>query len=243
MNLFQGTVKIESIDTVAKTTKKFRFSVENFASLDEKTKGSGKLPFIAGQFISLQFTKRAWRAYSIASHPNKNLIELIIRIVPNGVGSTILDKAIVNDTFPFKGPFGHFFLSENPKANLIFLGTGTGIAPLRSMILEELKQKNPRTMKLFYGGRQADDIAYLDEVKMWHPEKVKVRLGLSQESKPSEIYDYAEHCRITKFLEENDFDKNSEFYICGNGAMVKSSQEILHEKGVAAERIFMERFN
>lgn len=243
MNLFQGTVKIESIDTVARATKKFLFSVPDFVSLDGKIKGQGTLPFEAGQFISLQFTERAWRAYSIASHPDEDLIELVIRIVPEGVGSTILDKAKVGDTFPFKGPFGHFLLSKNPKANLVFLGTGTGIAPLRSMILEELKQEKPRAMKLLYGGRNADDITYLDEVKTWHPNKVKVRLGLSQDPEAKKFYDCAEHCRITKFLEEDDFDKNSEFYICGNGYMVKSAQEILHKKGVEKERIFMERFN
>ena len=245
MNIFQGTVTLKSIELVATDTKKFLFQVNEFTSLDGKTKGSGKLDFKAGQFISLKFNETAWRAYSIASAPSEDLIELIVRIVPGGVGSMVLDAAKVEDTFDFKAPFGHFLLSENSEANLIFLGTGTGIAPFKSMILTENAKASPRKMKLFYGGRNLEDLAYLDEISTWSPEYlVSVRLGLSQSPNASDLNPQAQHCRITKFLEvDEDFDENSEFYICGNGSMVKSVQEILAQKNVDPKRIFMERFN
>ncbi len=244
MNLFQGILTITSIETVARETKKFKFSVKRYAKLD----GSGEvqdkpLPFLAGQFVSLQFTEKAWRAYSIASSPKETLIELVVRIVPGGIGSTILDAAKVGDEFNFKGPFGHFILSKNTKNNLIFLGTGTGIAPLRSMIIEENQKKDPRPMKLLYGGRDPHDIAYLDEIDTWS-EKLNIKLGFSRTKDFGEYQKYAENCRITKFIEDRDcFDENSEFYICGNGNMVKSVVEILEQKKIEKNRIFMERFN
>ncbi len=243
MNLFQGTLKIQSIETIARETKKILFSVEDYKTLDGKSSFKDTpLPFEAGQFISLQFTEKAWRAYSIASTPTEDLIELIIRIVPNGLGSTVIDKSVVGDEFVFKGPFGHFLLSKNKDANLIFLGTGTGIAPLRSMILMEKENLN-RPMKLLYGGRDTDDIAYLDEMNTW-ANNLDIKLGLSRTTDFGDFDDIAENCRVTKFLEENDsFDDNSEFYICGNGNMVKSVVELLKEKNVPKERIFMERFN
>ncbi len=243
MNLYQGTLKIESIEIVAKETKKFLFSVKNYKSLDLKSSFEDTpLPFSAGQFISLQFTEKAWRAYSIASTPTEDLIELIIRIVPNGLGSTIIDKSVVGDEFVFKGPFGHFVLSENKESNLIFLGTGTGIAPLRSMILIE-KTKLNRPMKLLYGGRDSEDIAYLDEMNTW-ADDLDIQLGLSRTTDFGDYADIAQNCRITEFLEQDAaFDTKSEFYICGNGNMVKSVVEILKEKGIEKDKIFMERFN
>lgn len=243
MRIFQGVVKIESIETVARETKKFLFSVKNYSTLDgSESYKNTPLPFSAGQFISLQFTEKAWRAYSIASAPTEDLIELVIRIVPGGLGSGMIDKAVVGDEYNFKAPFGHFVLSENNDANLIFLGTGTGIAPLRSMILmEDIGLKRP--MKLLYGGRDAEDITYLDEMTTW-TDDLKIQLGLSRTEDFGGYDKFAQNCRITEFLEqEGCFDTNSEFYICGNGAMVKSVQAILEEKNIHKERIFMERFN
>ena len=244
MNLFQGLLKIESIKTVARDTKQFRFAVSEYADLSgENLQKNKPLPFQAGQFVSLQFTEKAWRAYSIASTEKEPLIELVIRIIPEGVGSMILDKAKVGDTFNFKGPFGHFVLSENSQANLIFLGTGTGIAPLRAMIIEESRKESPRPMTCLYGGRNPDDIAYLEEMENW-ADNLNIKLGFSRTTDFGSYQKHAQNCRITAFLEApKAFDKNSEFYICGNGNMVKSVLEVLAKKGVEKERIFMERFN
>ena len=184
MNIIEGTLQLESIETVARDTKKFRFSVLQQA-----------LNFTAGQFVSLQFNETSWRAYSIASSPEESELELVVRIISGGVGSTALDKAQIGDRFNFKGPFGHFVLSDTPQARLIFCGTGTGIAPLRSMILTEKK----RNMLLFYGGRNREDIAYLDEVETWS-ENLEIKLGLSREDNPENLGAYAKNVRITKYL-------------------------------------------
>jgi len=227
MNIIQGTFQLESIKKVARDTKKFRFSVLQ-KSLD----------FKAGQFVSIQFNATSWRAYSIASTPEENQIELIVRIISGGVGSTALDQAKIGDRFNFKGPFGHFILSENPEARLVFCGTGTGIAPLRSMILTEKK----RDMMLLYGGRNREDIAYLEEVGNWS-KNLEIKLGLSREEDPEKLGKYAKNCRIIKYLEDLELLPYDEFYICGNGDMVKSVQALLAERGVEKTQIFSERFN
>jgi len=227
MHILQGTLQLESVDLVARDTKKFRFSVLQQA-----------LDFKAGQFVSLQFNETSWRAYSIASTPEEALIELVVRIIPGGVGSTALDQAKSGDRFNFKGPFGHFVLSQNSDARLIFCGTGTGIAPLRSMIMTE----KSRDMILLYGGRNRDDIAYLDELETWS-ENLEIKLGLSREEDPKKLGPHAQNCRITKYLEDLDITPQDEFYICGNGDMVKGVQALLAERGVAPPQIFSERFN
>ncbi len=238
MNIFQGTLRTESIETVARDTKKFRFSVVQSAPL---TGGEEKFEYQAGHFLSLKFTDTAWRAYSIASHPDEKFIEFVVRYVPNGTASDIFWKTSVGDTFPFKGPFGELQLSNNEEAHLVFCATGTGIAPFRSMILEEVKKKHPRKMTLLYGGRNREDISYLEEIPQWS-ETLEVKLGLSREEK-NDIPLPWERCRITAFLEQEEWGPDAEFYICGSGSMVKSVNELLATKDVEKGRIFMERFN
>ena len=232
--IFEHTLTIDSIKTVATDTKLFLFKhPDNFV-------------FQAGQFLSIQFTETAARAYSIASTPDDEYLELIIRIIPNGFGSGILDKSLPGDTFKVKGPFGMFVLSKNKEAPLIFCGTGTGIAPLRSMIQTESKKQNPRPMTLLYGGRNAADLAYLDEITSWSP-SLKIYLGLSQDPEKKipqnpALEKQAIHGRITQFLKEQNFEENAEFYLCGNSAMVLGTQEFLKEKNIDPKNIFMERF-
>jgi ferredoxin-NADP reductase len=238
MNIFQGTLRVESIETVARDTKKFRFSVTNAQTL---VPSDEKFEYKPGQFLSLKFSDTAWRAYSMASNPSDELIEFVVRYVPNGTASDVFWKTKVGDTFEFKGPFGELCLSETEDAHLVFCATGTGIAPFRSMILEEVKKKSPRKMTLLYGGRNAEDISYLDEMSNWS-DQLEVKLGLSREESTNINLPW-KPCRITTFLEEENWGENAEFYICGSGSMVKSVNELLEAKNIEKEKIFMERFN
>ncbi len=238
MNIFQGTLRVESIETVARDTKKFRFSIMDAETL---VPSDEKFEYQPGQFLSLKFTDTAWRAYSMASNPDEEFIEFVIKHVEGGTASDVFWKTNIGNTFEFKGPFGELQLSENDDAHLVFCATGTGIAPFRSMILEEVKKESPRKMTLLYGGRNAKDISYLDEMSDWS-DHLEIKLGLSREES-TDIDLPWKPCRITTFLEEEKWKNNAEFYICGSGSMVKSVNELLEAKNVEKERIFMERFN
>ena len=231
---FETTVL--NIETVATDTKKLQL-----------TKPSG-FNFKAGQFLLIKFAKNLMRAYSIASSPKDSFLELIIRIIPEGKGSSIIDKTKIGDKFIISGGMGHFLLSENKNVELYFLATGTGIAPFRSMILTESLQKNPRKMHLFYGGRWKEDLPYLEEISEW-TKNLEVKIGLSRDLKAHEVYipnlpqAKIDNCRITKFIEDENFAENSEFYICGNKGMVEGTRDLLFTKGISKERIFFEKFN
>ncbi len=242
MKIYEGILQVNSVEIVARDTKKIKFDVKKCSSLDNQDQNLNYLPFISGQFVSLKFSEKSWRAYSIASSSENNLIELLIRIVPNGFGSQSLDKAIIGDEFVFKGGFGDFVLSENKETSLVFCGTGTGIAPLRSMILAESREEKSRSMTLFYGGRNKEDLAYLEEIESW-AKKLKIKLGFSREKDLKKLGKYGENCRIVKFLEGRSFSNKTEFYICGNGNMVKSVNEILLKLGIEKKNISQERFN
>lgn len=247
MKILQGTLKLTSKSSVATDTIKMRFAVGNLMDLTGQP-SLNSFDFLPGQFVSLQFGEKSWRAYSIASLPTQDTLELIVRLVEGGVASESFRAAKIGDTYKFKGPFGHFVLSQNPEAELIFCATGTGIAPFRGMIQHEAAQKKPRKMTLLYGGRDTQDLAYLEEIADW-AHGLSIKLALSRQegniALPIGVEDQFtwEKCRITKFLKEEDFPPNTEVYICGNGDMVVDTQNILLEKGLPKDHLFMERFN
>jgi ferredoxin-NADP reductase len=231
----EGISEIIDIRIVAENTKRIIFS---------RPVG---FVFKTGQFLMIKFNKKLMRAYSIASSPEEKNIELIIRIIPEGKGSTIIDAAKVGDKFTISGGIGHFTLSDNDNAELIFCVTGTGIAPIKSMIKTENKRKIPRKMTLLYGGRKEDDLAYLDEISSWDKD-LEVKIGLSNEENADKIVlpnlkAEISYSRITKFLEEETFSNFAEFYICGCKGMVEGTKKLLLEKGIDKEKIFFERFN
>lgn len=242
--ILTGNLILIDKTNAATDTIKLQFKYDDLTTLTGET-FHGALNFEPGQFISLGFTKTAWRAYSIASIPSEKHLELMVRIVEGGVGSEALAAANLEDKIPFKGPFGNFGLSSHPDAHLVFCATGTGIAPFRSMIKAEQSQTNPRPMTLLYGGKNADDLAYLDEVNQW-ADNLSVKLGLSRDPDvkiPAGLKCEAHKCRITQLLENLEVSDAHEFYLCGNGAMVKSVQALLAAKAINKDRIFMERFN
>lgn len=231
----EGTSKIIDIKVVAKDTKKIIFS---------RPKG---FVFKTGQFLMIKFDKKLMRAYSIASPPEEENIELIIRIIPGGKGTTIIDKASIGDKFTVAGGMGHFTLSENKNAELYFCVTGTGIAPIKSMIKSENKSENPRKMTLLYGGRDQGDLAYLDEISSWNPD-LSVKIGFSTQEDIKKIIipnldAEISHSRITKFINAENFSDLAEFYICGCQGMVEGTKELLIKKGINKDKIFFERFN
>lgn len=228
MNITEGELVLEAVEIVARDTKRFRFTrPEDFE-------------FVAGQFVSMEFGKKAWRAYSIASSPEENFLEFIVRILPGGLASGVFDAAKPGETFFFRGPFGQFVRSERKNTELVFCATGTGIAPIRSMILAERAEKNPRPMTLLYGGREPGDLAYLEELTAM--ENVNVQLGFSRTKNFDDWKKWGRNCRITQFLEESEWTKNAEFYVCGNGDMVTQTVQLL-KKRCPHNAVFHERFS
>jgi ferredoxin-NADP reductase len=112
-----GTLTLTHKETVARDTVILRFSSDT------------ELNFKPGQFVSMEFGPKAWRAYSIASHPDEAELELCVRLVEGGVASEIFRTADIGAEFNFKGPFGHFILSENADATLNFLCDWNGDCP------------------------------------------------------------------------------------------------------------------
>ena len=236
---YQGVLHLRERVNAAHDTDIFRFDVSDLTLNNTK---AGHFDFIPGQFISLEVAPQVWRAYSIASIPSDDKVELLIRFISGGRASEILRNIPEGSSFRFRGGFGDFVLPETPDTKLTFCATGTGIAPFRSLIRAEALSPSPRPMKLLYGAQTLSDMAYLGEIASWAPH-LQVLLGVSRQSELGGAPFEARNCRITKFLLGETFTPQTEFYICGNGDMVRTVQDLLLDMGVKKEHVHKERFN
>lgn len=133
-----------------------RIRVEPEAALDHRP----------GQYVGLRYAD-ATRVYSIASSPTRRAVELCVRRVPGGHLSPVLcEDLAAGDSVTLRGPHGDFVLREPTDTDLAFLATGTGIAPLKSMVDslfetgEDTIQGDPRDVWVFLGAAWRDDLPY-----------------------------------------------------------------------------------
>jgi len=207
--------------------------------------------FLPGQYLIIVFekegeTKRKY--YSISSaKKNKSKLEFIVKILDQGLGSQYLMGLNEGDYVLFQGPAGLFVLKENEKEK-IFIATGTGIAPMISMIKSHLGEVNNK-IKLVWGLRNKDDIYYLELLQdmALKYENFSFEIYLSREERVDNTKNNIFHGRVNigidKLLEDQNIDKsNLEFYISGDKNIVDSIRTYLIEKQILPENIKLEKF-
>ncbi|MBL7806541.1 MAG: ferredoxin--NADP reductase [Saprospiraceae bacterium] len=152
---------VRKIEPIAPNVRRFLVEVPELQSFG----------FQAGQFVTFDLPigdKRLqrWRSYSIANAPDgNNSLELCIVRSESGTGSRFLFEEIKEGSaLKFKGPDGGFVLPEILDKDLVFICTGTGVAPFRSMIHDIQKSgKAHRNIHLIFGARTETDILYREE--------------------------------------------------------------------------------
>ncbi|MBX3328917.1 MAG: hypothetical protein KF722_00835 [Nitrospira sp.] len=203
------------------------------------------ISFKAGQFISFDISKEGYpypvtRPYSIASPSSiSDRVLLLFNLVPGGPGSTYLFSLREGDPVRFKGPTGSFTLREDPTKRMLFVATGTGIAPFRSMILSQLERDGTQPLILFWGVRSERDLYYQDEFKDLadrYPQFSFV-MTLSQPG-PEWI---GVRGRVSSLVQERVASvQDLAVYLCGNGNMIKDVTASIQRKGLCP--IYREKY-
>ena len=210
-----------------------------------RLEGPKPLEFKAGQFIMADLTKpgggKHMRSYSVASPPHqKDPVELIIKYVDNGVASEFFWNSLKEgDSFSSRGPFGAFVMKEPLPGEVMFVATGTGVAPLRSMIhhLYHTGEGQKRKIWLFLGIRYETEILYDDEWKELAAKHNFVYIPtISRPKNWSGEVGYVQEKVKNKF----DGSRETSVYSCGGDAMVKALKAVLEEKGFKKEQLHYE---
>ena len=209
---------------------------------DVIVKADQPLQYIPGQFVSIKVADRKVNPYSIASIPEPNHFRLIIDNKPGGAGSQFFTYLKIGDTIQFLGPLGRFTLKPTEAAEYIFLATGSGIAPLRTMIEHLLQQeKTTKPVKLYFGLRHPQDIFWQNTLKQLvdqHPNfTYKITL-----SRPDDQWQ-GQTGYITDHLKADFSDtSNAVIYICGGKEMIEQASKLAQSLGTPKAQIHYERF-
>jgi len=201
------------------------------------------LAFLPGQSIALTIPdgvsgQSSLRYYSLASLPNSSSqLVLLFNAGDHGKGATFLLKHSVGEELPFSGPFGSFHLHDDPERDLLFIGTGTGIAPLWSMIASLLEVSYSQPMTLLWGLRSESDIYYMEELQRWADRHSNFSFILTL-SQPGQNW-RGKTGRVTHLLQEFPQVDHLAAYVCGNRKMVAEVSALLRNKGVCP--IYRER--
>lgn len=202
------------------------------------------IQFEAGQYVSMQVSERGdRRSYSICSSPaTTHGFELLIDITPQGVGSKFLENLSFSQPVDMLAPLGRFTVPQDPSEHaLIFVATGSGVAPFRSMILDQLQVKqDQREIVLLWGLRH-------ENLLFWENEFLEMSQAFPNFkfhpviSQPTPAWTLCQG-RVTNCLSVHSYPDQAGYYLCGNDAMVKDVLTFLQGKGVAEDHIHHEKF-
>lgn len=201
-----------------------------------------------GQYIQVQVPSPegpVFRAYSISSPSyEKKRIELVVRLVPGGLGSTYLHNLKPGDTVSLTGPYGEFRLNEDPAVEIVCVGGGCGMAPMKNIIYSLYDRWPTRSCRLFFGCRTQADVFYYEEFKKLsekHP-NFRVVYALSEAESVNKNWDGETgfiHLAVDKHLEPA---VKHQAFLCGPPPMIEAVTSVLTEKGLKPEDIFYDKF-
>ena len=199
-----------------------------------------------------------FRAYSMANHPAEgNIIMLNVRIatpppvlwdqVPPGIASSYIFNLKAGDKVTISGPFGEFFAKETDR-EMIYLGGGAGMAPMRSHLFDLLDtQKTKRKITFFYGARSAREMFYHDDFTRLEKEfpNFKYVVGLS-EPMPEDNWEgptgFIHNVAFDQYLKDHEDPTELEYYMCGPPMMIDACDKMLYDLGVEREMIAYDSF-
>lgn len=202
---------------------------------------SARFDFLPGQYVDVIGPGGERRSYSLANATAEDrLLELQVRYVEGGVMSQYwFHQAKTNDLLRLHGPLGTFFLRDGTNADVYFLATGTGIAPVKAMLASMAslpEDRQPGSVTVLWGGRTLQD-HYFDVSAV--PGK---HVYIPVLSRPESGWHGAKGYVQDVLLDGNPDLENAVVYACGSDAMIHSAQARLIEAGLSPKRFHSDAF-
>ncbi|OIO63349.1 MAG: NADH:ubiquinone reductase (Na(+)-transporting) subunit F [Candidatus Marinimicrobia bacterium CG1_02_48_14] len=197
-----------------------------------------------------------FRAYSMANHPAEgNIVMLNVRIaspppgmdVPPGKASSFIFNLKPGDKVMVSGPYGEFF-AKNTEREMLYIGGGAGMAPMRSHIFDLFYSKNTqRQVSFWYGARSVREMFYDDEFKKLaadHP-NFSYNVALSDplpEDNWTGPVGFIHQVVLENYLKNHPAPEDIEYYMCGPPPMIAAVNRMLYNLGVDKETIYYDEF-
>jgi len=212
--------------------------------------------------LKMKNTEPVFRAYSMANHPaESDIIMLNVRIatppwnhntnsylnVNPGICSSFIFSRKPGDKVMVSGPYGEFFIKDTSR-EMMFIGGGAGMAPMRSHIFDLFKTKNcQRKTTFWYGGRSLKELFYIEEFREIEKTNPNFRMHVAlsvpeQEDNWTGPVGYIHQVIIDTYLKNHPEPEEIEYYICGPPLMNSAVLKMLDDYGVPKEMIAFDDF-
>lgn len=248
-----------------------KYQIDYDKDIDKKLIGEEYLPAWEkfGLFgLKAKNTEETVRAYSMANYPEEgDRFMLTVRIatppfkpkpqtgfmdVPPGIASSYIFSLKPGDKVLMSGPYGDFHPIINSKAEMIWVGGGAGMAPLRAQIMWMTKTRHctDRKMSYFYGARALNEVFYLEDFLALEKEFPNFKFYLALD-RPDPAADaagvaytpgFVHQVMYEKYLKDHESPEDIEYYMCGPGPMSNAVNNMLYNLGVEPESIHYDNF-
>lgn len=207
--------------------------------------------FVPGQYLEVQVPDTEWlaRAYSVGNAPRPDgSVELQIRRVEGGrLSGWVFDSARVGDVLIGRGPAGAFTMRSPVTRSLVFVAGGTGFAPVKALIEQQMQSHADRRMLLAWGVTDAVDFYELDVIGSWLERDPDLDCLLAAMSWPTDLTLPARATAMTGFvadaIDTSGVDLTGyDAYVAGPSASITTSASALVRRGIDSERIVVDSF-
>jgi len=205
-----------------------------------KLPANERLQFLAGQYVDILMKDGKPRSFSLANAPHDDeFLQLHVRNIPGGAFTHhVFTEMKERDILRIKGPLGTFYLREDSSKPIMLVASGTGFAPVKSIIEHELQIGITRPIHFYWGGRKQADLYMLDKAREWEARGIKFTPVVSDEEWPGRtgfvhkavLEDYADLSR-------------HQVYVCGAPVVVEAAhRDFTSLRGLPNEEFFSDAF-
>jgi CDP-4-dehydro-6-deoxyglucose reductase len=195
-------------------------------ALKLKLPANEKLNFLAGQYLEFLLKDGSRRSFSMANAPHDaELIELHVRHVAGGQFTDhVFGKMKERDILRFEGPLGTFFLREDSDKPIVFVASGTGFAPIKSIIEHMLHKGIRRPAALYWGGRRPTDL-YMDALaRSWESQGIRY-VPVISDARPEDQWDGRKGFVHRAVIQDFPDLSGHQVYACGVPVMVEAARK------------------
>ncbi|MEY4428045.1 MAG: hypothetical protein RLZZ182_734 [Pseudomonadota bacterium] len=204
--------------------------------------------FRAGQYVEFVLADGLRRSYSIANVPSNDgvrQLELHVRHMPRGLFTDhVFGQMKVRDVHRVEFPLGSFFLRENSQRPMVMLASGTGFAPIKSIIEHSILRGMRRPITLYWGGRKREDLYMMDLAQSWADQHAHI-LFVPVLSEPTAACHWTGRQGFVHRAVMEDLADLSSFdvYACGSPIVVESARrDFVAERGLDASNFYADAF-
>ena len=201
------------------------------------------LVYRPGQYANFLVDNHSYRSFSIAGSPKSNNLEFLIKKIPGGVFTdSLLSHINAGDLLEIELPFGNFAYHDDDYMPLIFVATGTGISPVKSILDRLMVSGDCPPIRVYWGVRSECDLFLEPEIKHW-TETFDDFDFIPVLSKPSDSWLGRRGYVQDRVLDDLSNLKDYAVYLCGSPTMIKEATSLFCASGASLSHLYVDAFN